>query len=153
MLYSALIFLPAFDTAWVRKRWGFRVLSLLCDVSLAAMGQRLVSLLFYLWELCFIPSFPHVGVVLFPSPDGTGLGNVFRGGGMLSMETFKSRFLHYSCPPLLSPYPPFSLSFSPSFSLSSFLSLSLSPSLSFSLCHFFLFPFLVVFALTGCWSM
>ena len=40
-------------------------------------------------------------------------------------KTFKSRFLHYSRPPLFSPYPPFSLS--------PLLSLSLSPSLSLSL--------------------
>ena len=38
----------------------------------------------------FFPSFPHVGVVLIPSPtiDGTKLGNVFGGGGMLQRENF-----------------------------------------------------------------
>ena len=38
----------------------------------------------------FFPSFPHVRVVLFPSLsiEGTGLGNVFGGGGMLQRENF-----------------------------------------------------------------
>ena len=45
-------------------------------------------------------------------------------------KTFKSCFL---CPPLFSPYPPFSISPSFLFPLSSFLSLSLSLSLSFVL--------------------
>ena len=50
---------------------------------------------------------------------------------MLQRKNFKSHFLHYSCPPLFSLYPHFSLSRSPSFSLSHFL--SLSPFLSLSL--------------------
>ena len=45
----------------------------------------------------------------------------------------------------------FPLSPSPSFSLSHSFSFSLSPSLS--LFFPFLFPFVVVFALTGCWPM
>ena len=73
---------------------------------------------------------PFVGVVFFLIPplwelccslvlpiDGTGLGNIFGGGGALRGNIFKSRFLHYSFPPLFSPSPSFSLSLSCGFCL------------------------------------
>ena len=49
--------------------------------------------------------------------DETGLENIFRGGGALRGNNFKSRFLHYSFPPLFSPYLSFSLSLSYGFCL------------------------------------
>ena len=65
--------------------------------------------------------------------DGTVLGNVSGGGGVLQRKTFKYRFLRF--------FFPLSSSLSPSLSLSpsSLLFLTLSFSLSFSLsCGFFL---------------
>ena len=58
-------------------------------------------------------------------------GTYLEGAVCFRGKIFKSCFFHYSCPPLFSPCPPFSLSPSPSFSLSHFLSISLS-------CGFFL---------------
>ena len=56
---------------------------------------------------------------------------------MLKGNILKSRFLHYTCPPLFSSSASFSLFPSPSFSLSPSFSFSLSPSLSLSLsCDF-----------------
>ena len=49
--------------------------------------------------------------------DGTGPGNIFRGGGVLGGNILKSRFLHYSFPPLISSFPSFSLSLSCGFCL------------------------------------
>ena len=69
--------------------------------------------------------------------DGTVLGNVSGGGGVLQRKTFKYLFLHFFFPlssflsisPYLSPYVSSSLSSSPS----PLLFLTLSSSLSFSL--------------------
>ena len=77
--------------------------------------------------------------------DGTVIGNVFGGGGVLQRKTFKHHFLHFFFP--LSP----SLFLSPSLSAS--LSLSPSPLLFHISLPLFLFPFLVDFSLTGCWPM
>ena len=66
------------------------------------------SLVFPLWELCCSLVLPI---------DGTGSGNAFGGGGMLRGNIFKSRFLHYSSPPLFSLYLSFSLSLSCGFCL------------------------------------
>ena len=78
-----------------------------------------------MWELCCSLAMPI---------DGTMLGNIFEGGGVLQRENFSVIFFLFSF-----------LSLSLFLSLSPSLSLSLSPSLSLSLsCGF---------ALTGCWPM
>ena len=51
------------------------------------------SLIPPLWELC---------CSLVPPIDGTRPGNIFGGGGVFRGNIFKSRFLHYSFPPLAS---------------------------------------------------
>ena len=71
--------------------------------------------------------------------DGTVLGNVFGGGGVLQRKTFKHRFLHFFFPLSPSIFLSTSLPTSPSHSPSPLLFHILSSSLSFSLsCGFFL---------------
>ena len=78
-------------------------------------GRRSVLMFYHLQELCFslVPPLWELCCSLVQPIDGTRLGKVFRGGGTLRGNVFKSRLLHYF------------------FSLSSIFSLSLS-------CGFFL---------------
>ena len=135
MCYSLLLFcfLPSIVLGFVSD--GASGFDRYCETSVWRHGPTLGFSALLFVGVMFFPSFPLWGLCcsLVLPIDGTGLGNVFGGDGMLQRENF-----YVPLSPLFLSSPlfflsPFSLSPSPSFSLYPFLSLSLSPFLSLSL--------------------
>ena len=105
---------------------GFRSLIVSTGGSSEDSSSALLDLC--LWELCFSPSLPFMGVMLFPSFEQ---GNVSEGGRHTSCAAFSVFYSSFSFSPFFSPSFPL---FFHIFSLLFFLPHKLLPSFFFFFC-------------------